>query len=62
MMIKVVALNKILDTSNSNADPMKNMLLHLIIGVIKVGKALGISEAVSILLVPRHCLGVLGVA
>ncbi len=31
---KTVALNKILDTLNFNVDPMENMLLHLIIGVI----------------------------
>jgi hypothetical protein len=28
----------------------------------RLEKALGVSEAVSIRLVPRHCLGVLGVA
>jgi hypothetical protein len=34
MMIYIVALNKALDTLNFNVDPMKNMLLHLTIGVI----------------------------
>jgi hypothetical protein len=31
---KTVSLDKILDTLNFNVDPMKSMLLHLIIGVI----------------------------
>jgi hypothetical protein len=30
--------------------------------LVKVGKALGVSKAVGICLVPRHCLGALGVA